>query len=207
MVVVGILALLVSILLPSLSAAKERTRVVKVHAELRGIGTALEMYAGDGEQGLPPVRVSCNPDMHGHEWQLPVELSDSGYLPSGPDLRRMVGIEDPFNPGHTYKYNAPGDMVNNNTPVKNSNYLWVPDKFPCSDGEGDLWVTDDGRLYNIPADSPVRWVLWSAGPNVDSEKVQSPRAPISRRTWYRRTGDDGVICRIMSQTEEIITSP
>ena len=207
LVVVAILALLVSILLPSLSAAKERTKVVKVHAELRGIGLALEIYAGEGEQGLPPVRVSCNPDMQGHEWQLPVELSDGGYLPGGPDLRRMVGVEDSFNPGHTYKYNAPGDQVLNGALIKNGNYIWVPDVFPACDGEGDINATDDGKWYNDPAASPVRWALWSQGPEPNCPKSSTKRRPTSRRTWYKNLGDSGVICRIMSSAEEIITSP
>ena len=214
LVVVAILALLVSILLPSLSAAKERARVVKVHVELRGIGLSLEMYAGDGEQGYPPVRVACNADMRGHENQLPVELCNEQYLPRGPHLpdgrldpRRMVGVEDPFNLSHTYKYNAPGDLIVNNMLIKNGNDVWVPDIFPYDNDEGDLNVTDDGQWYNDPAKSPVRWILWSLGPNLRSAKTLSSRAPISRRTWYKNFGDNGVICRIMSSTEEIIMSP
>ncbi len=207
LVVVSIIALLVSIMLPSLTAAKERARVVKVHAELRGIGLALEMYARDFNRSYPPVRVSCNQDMVGHEWQLPVELSNEGYLPPGPDLRQMVGVEDIFNPDHTYKYNAPGDQVLNNSLIKNGNYIWVPDAFPGDDGEGDINATDDGKWYNDPAESPVRWILWSQGPAPGSEKSSTKRRPISRRTWYRRSGDTGVICRIRDRNGQILTSP
>ena len=207
LVVVAILALLTSVLVPSLSAAMERAKVVKVHAELRGIGLALEIYADDADQGYPPVRVSCNSDMLGHEWQLPVELANGGYLPKGPDLKRMVGVEDPFNPGHTYKYNAPGDLVLNNSPIKNGSYVWVPEAFPGDDGEGDINATDDGKWYNDPAESPVRWVLWSQGPDPDCEKASTKRRPTSRRTWYKQLGDDGVICRILTSDQQIITSP
>lgn len=208
LVVVGILALLTSILLPSLSAAMEQAKVVRVKADLYGISTALIVYGMDHDGCYPPVRTSCNEDMRGHEYQLPVELSQAGYLPQGPDLNRMVGMEDVFNPDHTYKYNAPGDLINNNTLITNGNYVWVPDSFPGKeDVDGDLWTTDDGKLYNKPETSPLAWVLWSKGPKPGSEKTQSPRAPASKRTWYYQTGDSGLICRILTSDEQIITSP
>ncbi len=209
LVVSAIIAALVGILLPALSAAKRRARATCAHAELRGVSLALQMYVMDLEQGLPPVRVDCNADMIGHEYQLPVELASASYLPSGSDLRRMVQAEDVFHPGHTYKYNAPGDLVVNGNVIPGGNRLWVPEGFPQAEPlEGPLHSRDDGQKHADPATSPVRWVLWSVGPRPDDVKVASPRAPVSRRTWYDGSARGaGVIAHVMLANGQIITSP
>ena len=207
LVVIAIIAVLVSMLAPSIGAAKRMAKIAKARSELRSIGTALQVYESDLED-YPPVRASCNPDMRGHEYQLPVELADEGYLPGGYDLQRMVDVEDPFNPDHTYKYNAPGPLINNNTLQEKGNYLWVPDDFPFREAEGDLLDVDDGRLYNDPEDSPVGWVLWSVGPGgPESQKAASPRAPLSSRTWYSRSDGQGVICVVLGVDGLFLTRP
>ena len=71
LVVIAIIAILASLLLPALAGAKEKAKVAKVHAELYGVGLALEMYADDHEGQLPPVRVNCNTDLSTHWCQFP----------------------------------------------------------------------------------------------------------------------------------------
>jgi prepilin-type processing-associated H-X9-DG protein len=56
-VVIGIIALLISILLPALSAAKERASRVRCGSNLRQIGTGLMLYANDNK-GMYPRTVS-----------------------------------------------------------------------------------------------------------------------------------------------------
>lgn len=53
LVVVAIIALLISILMPSLGAARDAARKPKCMANLRGIGLALYMYAYDWRQNIP----------------------------------------------------------------------------------------------------------------------------------------------------------
>jgi prepilin-type N-terminal cleavage/methylation domain-containing protein len=188
LVVIALIAILASLLLPALARAKEKAKVSKVHAELYGVGLALEMYADDHEGQLPPVRVNCNSDMSSHWCQFPIELAEEGYLARGDTPGLAANMEDVFNPGHTYKYAAPGPCILNDTPSGHYK-LWVPSDFPeCA--------TPSGNYYSTRTDSPVRWVLWSLGPRPDSDKTQDSRAPIASRSWYRRAGDGGVIARM-----------
>lgn len=53
MIVVAIIALLISVLLPSLAAAREQARIVKCSAQLRQIGTAAQFYVVDNAGWLP----------------------------------------------------------------------------------------------------------------------------------------------------------
>jgi prepilin-type N-terminal cleavage/methylation domain-containing protein len=191
LVVIAIIAILASLLLPALALAKEKAKVAKVHVELYGVGLALEMYADDHDGQLPPVRVNCNTDLSTHWCQFPVELAQEGYLAHSDKPGLAVNMEDVFNPGHTYKYAAPGPQLLNDSPGGNYK-LWVPNDFPeCA--------TNSGNYYSNRADSPVRWVLWSLGPRPDSDKTQDSRAPIANRSWYRRAGDGGVIARMATR--------
>jgi type II secretory pathway pseudopilin PulG len=187
LVTVTIIGVLAALLLPVLGRAKEKAKVAKVHAELYGVGLALQMYADDNEGGLPPVRVDCNTDLADHWCQFPVELAEQGYLPRGGRPGMAANMEDVFRPGHTYKYAAPGPQLLNDSPGGRFK-LWVPDDFPrCG--------TSEGRYYSDPDESPVAWVVWSVGPRPQSPRSQDTHAPMAGSSWYRRVGDGGVIAR------------
>lgn len=191
LVVIAIIGILASLLLPALAGAKEKAKVAKVHAELYGVGLALEMYADDHDGELPPVRVNCNTDLADHWCQFPVELAQQGYLPEGSRPGMAANMEDAFNPGHTYKYATPGPQILNDSPGGNYK-VWVPNDFPESS-------TNVGRYYSTRAESPVRWMLWSMGPKPLGAKALDSRAPIATSSWYRRSGDGGVIARMATQ--------
>ena len=199
LVVIAIIGLLASLLLPALARAKEKAKVVKVHAELYGVGLALEMYAEDHDDQLPPVRVNCNTDLSTHWCQFPIELAQAGYLARGSKPGMAANMEDVFNPGHTYKYATPGPQILNDSPGGNYK-LWVPNDFPeCAN--------TSGKYYSSRTNSPVRWVLWSLGPRPDSAKTQDSHAPLANRSWYRRAGDGGVIARMATRDGLQIKTP
>ena len=103
LVVIAIISLLVSILLPSLNRAKELARRVVCGGDLRGIGLATVMYAGDNKDAHP-VRWT------GH-WPVgdfcmgPHNCPTSSYCPGLLALEEDEYISSPemfFCPGQTY---------------------------------------------------------------------------------------------------------
>jgi hypothetical protein len=99
------------------------------------------------------------------------ELAKEDYLPRGDRPGMAANMEDVFNPGHTYKYAAPGPQLLNDSPGGNFK-LWAPDDFPTG-------TVSIGKYYSSPKDSPVRWVVWSLGPHPDSAKSQDGHAPLA----------------------------
>lgn len=199
LVVTAIIGIWAALLLPALARAKEKAKAAKVRAELYGVGLALQMYADDHENQLPPVRVNCNSDLSDHWCQFPVELAEEGYLPKGDRPGMAANMEDVFNPGHTYKYAAPGPQLLNEAPGGNFK-LWVPDDFPnCA--------SDTGRWMSDPETAPVRWVLWSLGPRPNSAKSQASHAPLAAGCWYRHAGDSGVLLRMATREGFQIAGP
>jgi hypothetical protein len=93
-------------------------------------------------------------------------------------------LQDVFNPGHTYKYAAPGPQLLNGRPTANYE-LWEPTNLAAMSG--------GGQYFTDPKLSPIRWVVWSLGPQPDSPKSQDDYAPLNRESWYTHAGDTGVI--------------
>ena len=199
LVVIAIIGILAALMLPALARGKEKANVTRVHAELYGIGTALEMYAADNAGKVPPVRVNCNTDLASHWCELPVELADGHYLGRGDKAGCEANLEDVFNPDHTYKYDAPGPMLINGA-SPGIRQMWVPTTAP-------LDMSGGGKYFTDPTISPVRWVVWSMGPKPDSAKTLMTHSPMTSDSWYRQTGDGGVIARFADHNGTQFKSP
>jgi prepilin-type N-terminal cleavage/methylation domain-containing protein len=187
LVVMAIIGVLAALLLPALACAKEKSKVARVRVELNNIGLAMEMYSADYAGKVPPVRVNCNSDLASHWCELPVELANERYLPRSSQGGLEADMEDIFNSGHTYKYAAPGPQLLNGAPTANYS-LWVPTNAP-------LVMSGGGKYFTDPKTSPVHWVIWSLGPRPDSARSLNDYAPLTSDSWYRRTGEGGVIAR------------
>jgi prepilin-type N-terminal cleavage/methylation domain-containing protein len=198
LVVLAIIGLLASLIFPALSTAVEKGKVAKVMTELRQLELALEMYYQDYET-YPPVRVSCNTSELDHWCQLPPELVEGGYLPGGGTEGMSSSMQDPFNPGHTYKYAAIGPYLLNES-LQNENFaMFIPDDFPvCQTMSGS---------YRDDEDAPLEWVVWSLGPRQSRDKALHARAPIPGFTWYKQARDNGVIARIKPKEDGSFQTP
>ncbi len=169
LVTVSIVSILAALLLPVLQVARIKAKVVRAHADLRNIGTAIESYRLDHE-AYPLARSYCaGGGMKVDDYnECPPELLLCGYLGAFP--------EDVFNKGRAYKYIAPGMGYANS--VLTILPIWVPKDFP-SDNCRDV-------PYFKVGDSPVRWAVWSVGPCGAKTFWESEvlHYPVPRRNWY-----------------------
>lgn len=186
LVALAVLAVLAALAAPPLLGSIERGRVARVAADLQTVEVALEAYRTDHGH-YPPVVVSCMAVDRQEVLQLPQELADGGYLPKNDRSATSTLLEDPFHPGSTYKYVAPENYWMNGSKQDDRYPVWVPGDFPSCQAPG-------GKLDDSP-NSPLAWAVWSVGPRADPTKALNVKVPLAASTWYRRTGDTGVIAR------------
>jgi len=122
LVVVAIIALLVSILLPSLSNAHEEVRTVMCQSNLRGLSLALDFYAHDWSGAMPITR-AWGPDHGGRYLGWVGYLWRNGYAPK-PPLRGSLGPD----------------------PVQDS-LFWCPSKRLLTEGDLHHWWPDAESHY------------------------------------------------------------
>ena len=99
LVVIGIIALLISILLPALSSARKQANTVKCATQLREIGNAFALYATENRQWYPPSQIQPGA-------ALPYEVG---------------GIKAPTNAPGLYWFNFINKYVTRNTAGLNTN--------------------------------------------------------------------------------------
>ncbi len=190
LVVIGVIALLIAVLLPALSRAREQAIILAVNAELKQIGLAIELYMEDHHGKHPPTREDCVLKLHHH--QLPKELVEGGYLPT-PDSHTWMsaGMEDRFNEGCTYKYWGVGEVIRDRNIIDKwaKAKLWVPENFPDRDSE-------HGQKFDDPKDSPVTWIIYSLGPRYDQQRVKELNGPVRKKTWYDPKSRSGLLTRV-----------
>src|SRR5687768_5212666 len=87
LVVIGIIALLISMLLPSLNKARSQANAVDCSARLRQIGVAMVMYVNENKGVLPPGNAAADFWGEGHA---------AGYL------TKVMGNRRPWTGNHQY---------------------------------------------------------------------------------------------------------
>jgi prepilin-type N-terminal cleavage/methylation domain-containing protein len=205
LVVVAVTGLLMAILLPCLSRAREQAKITAVNAELRQIGLALSLYFEDHGK-YPPTQADCASGLlTAHLYQLPKVLSAGKYLPTkGPEQAMSTVMEDRFNSGRTYKYRSVGEVIRDRDVVDKwaQARLWVPNSFPSwssLDTDKGAWYPSDA-CPNVSA-SPVAWVVFSLGPKFSDEWLEEKagidaRYPVPKELWYSRQTHRGFVVRM-----------
>lgn len=181
LVVIAIVAIIASILYPVFLRAKIRAKVARVHTELNQVAAAVQMYCDDNNGKPPLASESCE------------KISVQDYYELPPPLYKYISARryyDPFNPGRTYKYLAPGmGYVNNSlSTIK----LYVPADYPVSSKPCVAYYSQEA--------SPIKWVVWSVGPSggfdlFEFQDKPARRFPCSRNGWYPYY-EKGIIVRL-----------
>lgn len=157
LVVIAIIALLMAILLPNLSQAREQVRQVKCLSNLRQIGTAMTMYFRDVGDWFPFEKSNAHANLHGFYYgghpgrRLPDDPSQWwGYtMPFYRDTPRGR----PFNP-YLYPDLPDYDVPPNTAEFEAAREMPV---FQCPSDTGGFW-------HNTTSEDPnFRSLYWSVG--------------------------------------------
>src|SRR5688572_29273064 len=89
LVVIGIIAILIAILLPTLAGARRSAATVKCAAQLRDIGSAIQIYANENTGHVPAVQA-----IYSSKWRPMWYDHLAKYV-----FKSAVAIETPGKPG------------------------------------------------------------------------------------------------------------
>jgi prepilin-type N-terminal cleavage/methylation domain-containing protein/prepilin-type processing-associated H-X9-DG protein len=128
LVVIGIIALLISMLLPALQQARRQANTVKCASSLRQVGLAMALYAGEFKGKLPVAVHDAG------NWRLPLgDITGDGAVNAN-DHRRWYDLIAPYvNKAQLGKYS---DIVK----LRESSIIWG-----CPEWDRKIFSGDDVR--------------------------------------------------------------
>ena len=178
-VVVAIIAILAVIALPRYNRTLIAAKVAEARSNLRTGAVALNRYQM-GEGKLPPAHYYRNDKRC---WQMPPELTTPNPYLTAPPPDPFDMLDSTSKRAISIKYIKPGPGFRDGKyrperPI----YIWLEDPSDPDNPSADTRVTDDS--------GPVKWALWSVGPDGTSEfhpGQPDPHDPVPRRLWYDPT--------------------
>src|SRR5687768_8823061 len=150
LVVIGIISVLISILLPTLSAARERGRRVKCLANLRSLGLGMRLYAEDHRDRLP----NTNPPGTG------IDYDASNFVLT--NLSKLY-VRSPG------VFHCPSDQDPQPETVATADYTLPNSARVSYDFYSVFWVPEKGPKLTKLKDAPLAWDL-SAGSKPPAEQ-------------------------------------
>ncbi len=136
LVVIGIIALLISILLPTLSSARRAAASAKCAAQMREIGNAFQMYANESKGWFPPAQLQpMNP---------PVYNIDGVAYPTTASGRSYNAMWFNFVSKYITKYKAGGAVANgSDADLQRKSIIWG-----CPSWEG-YYLSNQVGSYSV----------------------------------------------------------
>jgi len=132
LVVIGIIAILVSILLPTLRSVRRQANLLQCSSNMRQVATAMIMYIQDNKGKHPPAGIPPLPGILPEGWWWPNELVKLGFV-------KQPGVNV-----YKKKPSLPSEKVFNRASV-----------FRCPEGldEGEQWYDPSFPGGDYPADA------------------------------------------------------
>jgi prepilin-type processing-associated H-X9-DG protein/prepilin-type N-terminal cleavage/methylation domain-containing protein len=174
LVVIGIIALLISILLPALNKARDAANTVRCASNLRQIGIGFQMYRNDWHNFLPPEDAYASHVAPGADWRFTKDYmmwSSIGLYLGRPSVKQSDGQYDwgfvDYNPTKAASVGGPGpDFTVQITKGSIRGTLWECKDpkvdgydYPSMNGYAEsAYLTDPGGpTVRVNGTSPTAW--------------------------------------------------
>jgi prepilin-type N-terminal cleavage/methylation domain-containing protein/prepilin-type processing-associated H-X9-DG protein len=160
LVVIGIIAVLISILLPALSKARRQAYTVQCASNMRQIASAMLMYINDNKGKLPPAMIGKGGDVYKDGWFWAADLVHLKYI-SAPNIYRDGDKTKHLDANSVFR--CPEGLT--------------PDEWPGASGRGSQ------NYGTYAADPKNNAYVWGDAPNPRSDG----QPPYGVATWYELT--------------------